>query len=653
MPLAAALLFAVGSAAGATGALDPSFGVRGTVTTGLVGPEGVSPANALLLQPDGKIVAVGDSEPSPEDVPDTTPSIALVRYDPDGSQDASFGSDGVVTTTISGGALANAAVLQPDGKIVVAGYTWPEGPNVFALVRYNPDGSLDSTFGSGGIVTTPVGDGDSEAFGVVLQPDGKIVAGGGATTGSNGAASALARYLPDGSLDTSFGTDGIVLDTQTGENGFAAIALQPDGKILGVGQSSSTVRRIDWTTTPLTRFNSDGTLDSSFGSGGVSDAPIGPAAALALQPDGKIVVAGEKPNSFAVSRVDLDGTADPSFGSGGTVTTPMGAGVSSASAVALQPDAKIVVAGTSQGGFTVARYNPDGSLDPTFGSGGIVTTLSTAGSYWAGAGVNSVALHPDGKIDAAGWSYFAGETGEQLSLARYLGSGGGMLTVQKLGTGTGSVTSDPVGVDCGVTCRDLFAPEPVTLTATPAAGSVFTGWSGACSGRGTCQVQMSTDRSVSATFSLAPQMLTVAKSGTGSGTITSSPAGIGCGSGCSHAYAYGTTVTLTARAGGGSTFKGWSGACSGTGNCSVAMKQAQSATARFAHKPACIVPKVKGRSLTTARRMVKRAHCRTGTIRHRYSKVKKGHVISQKPRAKTHLRNEARINLVISKGKRP
>ena len=568
--LMVAMLFVVGSAGAATGALDPSFGVQGTVTTDLVGPVGDSPANALLLQPDGKLLAVGDSDANPTDGQDPMPQISLVRYNPDGSWDPSFGSYGVVRTTIPGGnAYANAAVLQPDGKIVVAGYYWPNGPRAFALLRYNPDGSLDPSFGAGGIAITPVGDGESEAYGVALQSDGKLVAGGVATD-SNGSSSALVRYNADGTIDTSFGSNGIVVDTQMRQHGFAAIALQPDGKILGVGQGAIW----PWTATPLTRFNPDGTPDSSFGSGGVSKAATGQADALTLQPDGKIVVAGENSNSFSVTRVDPDGTADPTFGSSGTVTTPMGPGFNEASAVALQPDAKIVAAGPSQGGLTIVRYNQDGSLDPTFGRGGVVTTLNTtACPCWANAGATSMVLQPDGKIDAAGWAAIDGGPGDQLTLTRYLSSGGGMLTVQKLGTGTGSVTSDPIGVDCGATCSDLFAPEPVTLTATPAAGSVFTGWSGACSGTGPCRVQISTDETATATFSLTPK------------------------------------------------------------------------------PPVCVAPKTKGKSLAIARRLIKHAHCRTGTVKRSFSKVKKNHVISQTPGHGRHLRGGARINLRISKGK--
>ena len=258
VPLAVALLFIPSSAEGAPGALDQSFGQGGTVMS-FLSTEG-SAANALVLQADGKLVAAGYN--TPPETPGSYRQIALVRYKPDGSLDPSFGSGGVVETSIAGGyAEANAAVLQPDGKIVVAGdYQSAEGGSEFALARYNSDGSLDPSFGSGGVVTTQVEDVGSKAFGVVLQPDGKIVAGGEATS-STGGGSAVVRYLSNGSLDAGFGNGGIVFSTEPGENGFAALALQPDGKILGVGR-----------TTPLTRYNADGALDTTFGSGGISSA---------------------------------------------------------------------------------------------------------------------------------------------------------------------------------------------------------------------------------------------------------------------------------------------------------------------------------------------------------------------------------------------
>ena len=560
--LVVAMLFVVGSAAGAPGMLDSGFGASGVVASFL--SSNGSNATALLLQPDGKIVAVGDAN-SPTDV---SSGIGLARYQPNGSLDPSFGSGGVVTTSIAGGqSFADAAVLQSDGKIVVAGeYDAQGSPSAFALLRYNSNGSLDSSFGTDGVVTTQVENVGSEASSVVLQPDGKIVAGGEATN-SGGQGSALVRYLSNGSPDTSFGSNGIVFDADGGQSGFTAVALQADGKILGVGHN-----------TPLTRFDSDGAVDTGFGS---ADSP--PAAAgLAVQTDGKIVGVGGESDSFVVVRVNSDGTNDLTFGSDGNVTTPIGAGTTRASSVAVQPDGKLVVAGTSQanGGsgdqdlFTLARYNPGGSLDSTFGNGGIVTTLPQS---WTSASAAAVALQPDGKIDVAGQALVTGWASWQFGLARYLGDGG-TLTVQKAGTGTGSVSSNPAGIACGATCSVRFAAVPVALTATPAAGSTFTGWSGACSGTGLCQVQMSADRTVTATFSLAPAI---------------SPS----------------------------------------------------------HPPASRRRRRASHS-TDARRMIKRAHCRTGTVKHSFSNVKKNHVISQTPGHGRHLLNGAKIDLRVSKGKR-
>jgi Fe-S cluster biogenesis protein NfuA len=143
------------------------------------------------------------------------------------------------------------------------------------------------------------------------------------------------------------------------------------------------------------------------------------------------------------------------------------------------------------------------------------------------------------------------------------------------------VTSSPAGVSCGSDCSQSYTSGTVvTLTQTPAAGSKFVGWGGACSGAGSCQVTMSAARSVNASF-IAVYTLTVAKSGTGSGTVTSSPTGITCGTDCSQPYTYGTVVILTATPASGSKFLGWSGACTGTGTCQVTMNASKSATASF------------------------------------------------------------------------
>jgi List-Bact-rpt repeat protein len=155
------------------------------------------------------------------------------------------------------------------------------------------------------------------------------------------------------------------------------------------------------------------------------------------------------------------------------------------------------------------------------------------------------------------------------------------------------------------------------------------------------------------TPSPTPETLSVGKTGTGKGSITSNPAGIRCGRTCSSAYPYGTTVALTALPAKGSTFKGWSGACSGPGTCRLTLRQKRSVTASFARKPACIVPKLKRKTLRTAKHRITRAHCATGKVTHRYSVLRKGLVISQRPRPAKRLPNGARVNVAISKGRRP
>jgi hypothetical protein len=162
------------------------------------------------------------------------------------------------------------------------------------------------------------------------------------------------------------------------------------------------------------------------------------------------------------------------------------------------------------------------------------------------------------------------------------------MTVMLAGMGSGTVTSNPSGISCGSTCSAIFDfGTSVTLTAAPASSSTFAGWSGeGCRGTDTCTVSLTQARSVTATFTLIPQPLTVTLAGTGSGTVTSNPAGLSCPSACSAAFDFSTSVTLTATAAGGSTFAGWSGeGCSGPDPCTVSLTQARSVTATFTHTP--------------------------------------------------------------------
>jgi uncharacterized delta-60 repeat protein len=405
--LALALVAAAlpGAAVAAPGALDPSFGAGGEVTTDFGRSDS---AQAVAIQSDGKIVAAGGSFSFPSG------DFALVRYIADGSLDPSFDSDGKVTTDFGGFDTASAVVVQSDGRIVAAGRSFSSSSGDFALARYNADGSLDTTFGNGGKVTTDLGGFDA-AFGVALQADGKIVAAG---QGGAGGGFALARYNADGSLDPSFGSGGEVTTHFTGGVEVAiAVAIQLDGKIVVTGQTFSG----GFQQFALARYNADGSLDTTFGSGGIlmTDFGLGSGfgGALVIQPDGKVVAAGRAGTDFVLARYNGDGSPDASFGSGGMVTTDFGgAAFDAAFGVALQPNGKIVAAGGTfsfpSADFALARYKADGSLDPSFGTGGKVTT-----DFGAFDVASAVALQADGKIIAAG----QGGAGSDFALARYLG----------------------------------------------------------------------------------------------------------------------------------------------------------------------------------------------------------------------------------------
>jgi uncharacterized delta-60 repeat protein len=282
-----------------------------------------------------------------------TLTLVLVGAGAPGDLDPRVGGGGTVTTDFGGNDFAWALVLQPDGKLVAAGSAGPAGAADFALARYLPDGRPDPTFGMGGRVTTDFGASVDEAFALVLQPDGKLVTAGLSVDGGT-FDGALARYLPDGRLDPTFGTGGKVTTDLGGDERFSALVLQPDGKLVAAG-------------TVLARYLPDGRLDPSFGGGGTVTTDFGGlydiVFALVLQPDGKLVAAGE--GDFALARYLPDGQLDPSFGTGGMVTTDVGG---LPFALVLQPDGTLVAAGFAGGyNFGLVRYLPDGSLDATFG----------------------------------------------------------------------------------------------------------------------------------------------------------------------------------------------------------------------------------------------------------------------------------------------
>ena len=402
------VLVAPAPADGAPGDLDPSFGAGGIVRAG----DAVSTANAIAVQPDGRIVVAGSTAGTPGF------DWRLVRLNPDGTLDASFGTGGVVTTDFGGDYdIATAVALQPDGRIVVAGYEGDDSgvDRDFAVARFSADGSLDASFGAGGRVTANLTQGPDDAQDVVLQPDGKIVVAGIA-----GSQFGLLRLNPDGTGDASFGAGGGVRTDVGGLAFVTSVVLQADGRIV-VGGSSSTGPS---GTFALARHLPDGRLDPSFGTGGLVRTDVAPGLesvyAMALQPDGRIVAAGPMgARDFAVVRYLASGDVDRSFGLGGFVFTDF-AGDDIPTAVAVQPDGRIVVAGLA-GDFALARYLPDGRLDPSFGAGGKVTTDTTGDGN---DGANALTLQPDGRILAAG---------SRFNVVRYLGNGGAGPTVTLAG----------------------------------------------------------------------------------------------------------------------------------------------------------------------------------------------------------------------------
>jgi uncharacterized delta-60 repeat protein len=398
------------------GDLDITFDGDGKVTTDLVFGENLNDrARSVAIQSDGKIVVAGSSFGS------GIHDFALARYNSNGSLDTTFDGDGKVTTDFGGGDSASSVAIQSDGKIVVAGYSF-NGRNVdFALARYNSNGSLDPAFGSNGKVTTDFGS-DDTASSVTIQSDGKIVvAGSSRKTGNSPDDFALARYNSNGILDTTFDGDGKVTTDFGSDDTASSLAIQSDGKIVVAGQSLGSIQ-YDFA---LARYNSNGSLDTTFGSDGKVTTDFSGdfdgAYSVAIQSDGKIVVAGGSTNSsvhnFALARYDSNGGLDTTFDGDGKVTTDFGGDDEGAFSVAIQSDGKIVVAGHSgnidSSDFALSRYDSNGGLDTTFDGDGKVTTDFGTGFDRA----YGVAIQSDGKIVVAGDTN--GNSSTDFALSRY------------------------------------------------------------------------------------------------------------------------------------------------------------------------------------------------------------------------------------------
>ncbi|TMA72273.1 MAG: DUF4215 domain-containing protein [Deltaproteobacteria bacterium] len=405
--LGAALLCASVADAG-PGALDPTFGSGGKVTTAI----GTSAfASGVVVQPDGAIVAAGGS----------SLGFALARYTSAGVLDPTFGTNGIVTTAISTTAVVAGLVLQADGMLVAAGWSSDGTNDTVTLARYQTNGALDPGFGVAGIVTTTVGT-TSRAEAIVLQPDGKLVVAG--RTGAGSAADfLLVRYDALGALDPTFGTGGVVTTAVTGFFDEArALARQADGMLVAAGLASrATPNQPDFA---LARYDANGALDPAFGSGGIVVTQVRPSGgnsvnAVVVQPDGRIVAAGADGNgiAIAIARYTAGGTLDATFATGG-IFAPGGGGstVTGVSAGLFQPPDAIILGGafvtitgifpslTSNSDFLFSRMRDD---TPAFDVNTVVDFGTTSDSTGA------VAMQSTGMLVAAGGS------GGKFALARY------------------------------------------------------------------------------------------------------------------------------------------------------------------------------------------------------------------------------------------
>jgi uncharacterized delta-60 repeat protein len=396
---------AAGPAIAAPGDLDPSFAGTGLVAQQLGDNTGDGDfAFGVAAQPDGKTVVVG--------VASNTGQVAggVVRYLVDGTPDPSFGTGGKVIDTAF---VPQAVALQPDGKIVAVGAAQSGANSTYAFVRYLPNGNLDPSFGAGtGKVSMLVNPTDNQqrAQAIAIQPDGKIVAAGRTNDGAG-----IVRLNSDGTPDPGFDGDGSHdFPIATTVSGATDVAVQSDGSVVAAVPTGSGLG--DGFT--LIRVDGHGAPDTSFGPGGVlhvasavSDGAE--SRAVAIQPDGKIVAGGtaevgSHEDQFAVARFNSNGMPDTSFSGGGLDLSPVAPAGQNASgkALVIQPNGKILLAGqadldTNRRTLAYVRYNPsDGSLDPSFGSGGVALSPFPAG--WGRQSLNDAALACDGKIVSAG-----------------------------------------------------------------------------------------------------------------------------------------------------------------------------------------------------------------------------------------------------------
>lgn len=394
----------------ADGDLDSGFGTNGTINENYHGF--TSRQHTVAVQPDGKIIVAGTSTL----ISNFTNDFTLVRYNVDGTADTSFGTNGILYADVGGkNDIVPTVLLQADGKIILVGHSKNSADrSIISIFRFNSDGTTDTSFGTNGVtlsaITTSGTRGDTP-FDAILQPDGKIVVAGA----WNGAPFCIARWNNNGSIDSNFGTDGnlCAITSPAGTGQMTSLALQTDGKIVASAKfTTSFTAPFDFM---IFRFNQNGTLDTSFDGDGYArtdfDSVFDDAMSIHVLPDGKILatgragINGSSQYNFGLARYNSNGSLDSSFGTNGKAVAfaDNTAGSEDYSSVLLE-NGKIIIArykrqaspGISTDG-QIARFNADGSIDSSFGNGGQITNSSLK-EIW------DIARQPDGKIIAVGWS---------------------------------------------------------------------------------------------------------------------------------------------------------------------------------------------------------------------------------------------------------
>ncbi len=405
---------------GQPGFLDATFGNGGKVVTAIDSFSLL--ASELRIQPDGKIVAVGRVQMTGGALLN---GFVVVRYNDDGTLDNTFGSGGKVINHFNSANQREASQtlnIQPDGKIIVGGTTTTSTSDM-VLVRYNNNGTIDNSFGSNGLSVADFGSSDY-TYTTLLKPDGKIITAGA----SYGFPQALLiQYTPNGLRDSSFGINGVAISpAYSGINNYLnvnGLAIQTNGNILVGGYST----KFD-----AIRFLPNGTIDSSYGDNGRARINLlGSSYYLNLQQDGKAILSGttflNNHNQIALVRVNTNGLLDSSFGTAGIVITDIDTAKGFSFQSFIQPDGKILVAGTNslgggvipnlpangyRGDFVLLRYNSDGTIDSSFGVQGIITT-----DFGLQDNAASLAVQSDGKVILAG--RVSDSTKYNIGLARY------------------------------------------------------------------------------------------------------------------------------------------------------------------------------------------------------------------------------------------